>query len=168
MPPPLLVDPVTFDFTQVELDREAIEKINPQRFEMLQLDAIVSIDRESRTIVGYKDIRPDEFWVRGHMPGYPLMPGVVMCEAAAQICSVFTFGENLLSLDFVGFGGMENVRFRGPVHIGDRFVLVAKAVKLHRRQTIFNVQGFVDTTMVFQADIIGVPMSRKGFQKDEG
>ena len=43
----------------------------------------------------------------------------------------------------MGFGGMENVRFRSPVHPGDRLVLVGKAVKLHPRQTIFNVQGFV-------------------------
>lgn len=161
MPPPLIVDPATFDFVRPELDHEAILKINPQRFEMVQLDAIVKIDRPNRIIIGYKDVRSDEFWVRGHMPDYPLLPGVLMCEAAAQICSIYTFDEKLLSADFVGFGGMENVRFRGPVHVGDRFVLVARAVKLHRRQTVFNVQGFVGPTMVFQGDIIGVPMSRK-------
>ena len=53
---------------------------------------------------------------------------------------------------------MENVRFRGLVRPGDRLVLVAKAEKLHRRQTMFNVQGFVGAVMVFHGDIIGVPM----------
>jgi 3-hydroxyacyl-[acyl-carrier-protein] dehydratase len=47
------------------------------------------------------------------------------------------------------------------VRPGDRFVLIGKATRLHRRQTIFNVQGFVGTTMVFHADVIGVPLSRK-------
>jgi 3-hydroxyacyl-[acyl-carrier-protein] dehydratase len=56
---------------------------------------------------------------------------------------------------------MEDVRFRGIVRPGDRLVLVGKVMKLHRRQTIFDVQGFVGTTMVFHANIIGVPMSRK-------
>ena len=95
------------------------------------------------------------------MPGYPLLPGVLMCEAAAQLCSYYTKLQGLGDGDFIGFGGMENVRFRAPVRPGDRLVLIAKVIKFNRRQTIFNVQGFVGTTMVFHADIIGVPISRK-------
>lgn len=56
---------------------------------------------------------------------------------------------------------MNNVRFRVPVRIGDRFVLIAKATRLHRRQTVFDVQGFVGSTMVFHAEIIGVPLNRQ-------
>ena len=52
------------------------------------------------------------------------------------------------------------MRFRGVVRPGDRLVLVAKAEKLHRRQTVFNVQGFVGAVMVFHGEIIGVPMPR--------
>ena len=58
-------------------------------FEMEQLTAIVFDDVERGICVGYKDIGPDEFWVRGHMPGMPLMPGVIMCESAAQLCGYF-------------------------------------------------------------------------------
>jgi 3-hydroxyacyl-[acyl-carrier-protein] dehydratase len=56
---------------------------------------------------------------------------------------------------------MENVRFRGPVRPGDRLVLVGKAVSVHRRQSTFNVQGFVGASMVFHADVIGVPMKQR-------
>ena len=70
-------------------DREAIRQVNPQRFEMEQLTAIVYVDPVNHVIVGYKDVRHDEFWVRGHMPDYPLLPGVLMCEAAAQLCSYY-------------------------------------------------------------------------------
>src|SRR5262249_12949289 len=154
-------DPVKLDLSRVVADKEAIRKVNPQRFEMEQLDAVVYEDTVNHVIAGYKDVRPDEFWVRGHMPGYPLMPGVMICEAAAQLAGYFPFRYGLLQGDFVGFGGMENVRFRGVVHVGDRLVLIAKAVKLHRRQTIFNVQGFVGDTMVFHGEIIGVSMTRK-------
>jgi 3-hydroxyacyl-[acyl-carrier-protein] dehydratase len=94
------------------------------------------------------------------MPGYPLLPGVLMCEAAAQLCSYYCFQAGLLQGDFIGFGGMENVRFRGVVRPGDRFVLVAKGEKLHRRKTVFNVQGFVGAAMVFHGDIIGVPITK--------
>src|SRR5262249_10432134 len=162
MPPELHFDPAGLDFNRVVADQEAIRRVNPQRFEMEQLTAIVYLDPTQQLIAGYRDVHPDEFWVRGHMPEYPLMPGVLMCEAAAQLCSYYIVTQGLQQGDFIGFGGMENVRFRGTVHPGDRLVLIGKALKYHRRQTIFNVQGFVGSTMVFHADIIGVPITRKG------
>jgi 3-hydroxyacyl-[acyl-carrier-protein] dehydratase len=161
MPPELHLDPARLDLGAVLADREAIRRVNPQRFEMEQLDAIVLLDKERQLIAGYKDVGGDEFWVRGHMPGFPLLPGVLVCEAAAQLCSYYVAAAGLLHGDFVAFGGLENVRFRGTVRPGDRLVLIGKAVRLNRRQTVFNVQGFVGPAMVFNADIIGVPFSRK-------
>jgi 3-hydroxyacyl-[acyl-carrier-protein] dehydratase len=161
MPPEVHFDPARLDFNNVLADREAIRRVNPQRFEMEQLDAIIKVEPGQHLLAGYKDVHGDEFWVRGHMPGYPLLPGVLMCEAAAQLCSYYCMTNNLLQGDFIGFGGLENVRFRGTVRPGDRLVLVGKGLKMHRRQTVFNVQGFVGTTMVFHADIIGVPLMRQ-------
>jgi 3-hydroxyacyl-[acyl-carrier-protein] dehydratase len=161
MPPEFHFDPSQLDFRRPLAGRAEIERVNPQRYEMEQLTAIVHVEPDRHLIVGYKDVTADEFWVRGHMPGYPLMPGVLMCEAAAQLCSYYIMTYGTKQGDFLGFGGMDNVRFRGTVKPGDRLVLVSKATKLHRRQTIFNVQGFVGSTMVFHADIIGVPMTRQ-------
>jgi 3-hydroxyacyl-[acyl-carrier-protein] dehydratase len=161
MPPELHFDPTQLDLGRVVADQDAIRRIIPQRFEMEQLTAIVYLDPQQNLIVGYKDVRPEEFWVRGHMPDYPLLPGVLMCEAAAQLCTYYIVTQGLLQGDFVGFGGLENVRFRSPVRPGDRLVLIAKGMRMHRRQTIFNVQGFVGKTMAFHADILGVPLTRK-------
>ena len=163
------MDPLQIDTRQVVCDREGLRAINPQRFEMEQLDAIVYIDRVGHVCIGYKDVRDDEFWVRGHMPDYPLMPGVLMCEAAAQLVSYYYMVTSELKAgDFVGFGGMENVRFRGPVKPGDRLLLVGKGLRVHRRQTIFNVQGFVGKSLVFHADIIGIPLSKRDVvERDE-
>jgi 3-hydroxyacyl-[acyl-carrier-protein] dehydratase len=161
MPPETHFDPARLDFGSIVADQEAIRRINPQRFEMEHLTAIVFMDKENHIIAGYKDVHPDEFWVRGHMPGYPLLPGVIICEAAAQISAFFNNSLGNASGDFIGFGGMENVRFRGTVHPGDRLVLIAKAISMNRRKTVFNVQGFVGQKMVFHGDIIGVPMMRK-------
>ncbi len=161
MPPELHFDPSQLDLGRVVASRPEIERVNPQRFEMEQLTAIVHMDTSQHLIAGYKDVTADEFWVRGHMPDYPLMPGVLMCEAAAQLCSYYIMTNGLMQGDFLGFGGMENVRFRGPVRPGDRLLLIGKGTKMHRRQTIFNVQGFVGSTMVFHADIIGVPLVRQ-------
>jgi 3-hydroxyacyl-[acyl-carrier-protein] dehydratase len=161
MPPELNFDLAKIDFSHVLADREAIRKVNPQRFEMEQLDAVVHLDPREKIIVGYKDVRDDEFWVRGHMPGYPLLPGVLMCEASAQLCVYYSTTQRVVDAELLGFAGMENVRFRNQVRPGDRLVLVAKGTKFHRRQIIFNVQGFVAGTMVFHADIIGMPIRRK-------
>ena len=159
MPPELHFDPSRLDVSNVVADREAIRAVNPQRFEMEQLTAIVHVDTAGQIIAGYKDVRPDEFWVRGHMPGDPLLPGVLMCEAAAQLCSYYISTHGLMQGDYIGFGGLENVRFRGVVRPGDRLLLVGKALRINRRQAVFNVQGFVGSTMAFHAQIIGVPMS---------
>jgi 3-hydroxyacyl-[acyl-carrier-protein] dehydratase len=164
MPPVPLVDPTTIDTSRVLVDREGIRRTNPQRFEMEQLTAIVALVPEKHLVVGYKDVEPDEFWVRGHLPDFPLMPGVLICEAAAQLSSYFFCQViKLPGSTFLGFGGMEDVRFRGPVRPGDRLILVSQAARIHRRQTIFETQGFVKTndemSMVYHGRIIGVPLT---------
>lgn len=161
MPPELHFDLEKIDLNRIVADQEAIRKVNQQRFEMEQLTAIVYLDTVQHVAIGYKDVRHDEFWARGHMPGYPLMPGVLMCEAAAQLTGYYISSQKLMGGDFIGFGGLENVRFRAPVKPGDRLVLVGKGIRINRRQTICNVQGFVGTTMVFHADVLGVPLMRK-------
>ena len=161
MPPVALVDPTTIDTSRVIADLETIRQGNPQRFEMEQLTAIVRIDLDEKLVIGYKDVRPDEFWVRGHMPDYPLMPGVLICEAAAQLSSYYCHQIKLAEDSFIGFGGMEDVRFRGQVRPGDRLVLVSQAVRVHRRQTVFETQGFVGANMVYHGKIIGVPLGNR-------
>ncbi len=86
MPPSFL-----FDLSLLNLDAEpiydqaTINQVNPQRFEMQQLDGILWQDTERHLILGYKEVTDQEFWIRGHVPGRPLMPGVIMIEAAAQL-----------------------------------------------------------------------------------
>jgi 3-hydroxyacyl-[acyl-carrier-protein] dehydratase len=161
MPPELHFDLAKVDFSKVIADREAIRKVNPQRFAMEQVDAVVYLDPRAGIIVGYKDVRNDEFWVSGHMPGYPLLPGVLMCEASAQLCAYYSTTQGIVHGDILGFGGMDNVRFRNQVRPGDRLVLVGKGLKFHRRQIVFNVQGFVGDTMAFHGDIIGMSLARQ-------
>ncbi|MEN6424488.1 MAG: beta-hydroxyacyl-ACP dehydratase, partial [Phycisphaerales bacterium] len=68
-------------------DREAICRVNPQRFEMQHLDGILWYDKDKACVLGYKDVTHKEFWIRGHIPGRPLMPGVIQIESAAQLLS---------------------------------------------------------------------------------
>ena len=165
----LIVDLDAIDLTQVVADQEEIRKYNPQRHEMEQLNAIVHIDRARDVCLGYKDLAADEFWVRGHMPAAPLMPGVVMCESAAQISSFYTQRFDLLGSEMVGFGGLDEVRFRGMVAPGDRFYVCCQLVKVRRnRMIIANFQGFVDKELVVQGQIRGIPLSSDAIQSNRG
>ena len=80
MPSRLFIDLSTIDLDRVIYDVEAIEQVNLQRYEMRHLDGIVHLDPEAGYVVGFKDVTDDEFWVRGHIPGRPLFPGVLMIE----------------------------------------------------------------------------------------
>ena len=83
-----LYDLSKIDFDQVLVDREGIGKYNPQRFQMEQLTAIVYENLEEQICVGYKDITNEEFWVQGHMPGMPLMPGVITSHARERFINI--------------------------------------------------------------------------------
>lgn len=155
---PAILEFSEFDLDQVVADIEVIRRHNRQRFEMEQLTAICFEDHKRRICVGYKDLGPHEFWVRGHMPGMPLMPGVIMCEAAAQMASYYTHRYELMEGDLIGFGGLEDVRFRGIVRPGDRLVIMAQLLKIRRQMLTCEFQGYARENRVCEGVIIGIPL----------
>ena len=155
----LLYDLSKIDFRHVVADVEAIRQFNRQRFEMEQLTAVVYENLDEGICIGYKDVRRDEFWVRGHMPSMPLMPGVIMVEAAAQISSYFAQKYDCLGAKVIGFGGLEEVRFRDPVIPGDRLILISRLLKSRRgRMIICRFQGVVGESVVVDGVLKGVPI----------
>ncbi len=158
MAPNALFDVRTLDLSQIEYDIEEIRKANPQRYEFEQLTAILKVLPDEKLIIGYRDIKTDEFWVRGHIPGNPLFPGVLMLEAAAQLATFFRFKMAATEYKFMGFAGIDKVRFRGSVVPGDQLIIVAKAIRFTRRICVFAAQGFVLNKLVFDAEITGVTM----------
>ena len=155
---PIILDPSEFHLDRVVADIDEIRRYNPQRHEMEQLTAICYSDTENNICVGYKDLGPDEFWVRGHMPGVPLMPGVVMCEAAAQVASYYALKENLMETEMVGYGGLSDIRFRGVVRPGDRFVIVVRLLKIRRLMMTCEFQCFVGENIVCEGVLKGIPL----------
>ena len=156
----LLVDPQEIDYSNIVADLEEIRRHNPQRGAMEQLTAIVWDDPETNLCIGYRELsKQDEFWITGHMPGMPLMPGVIMCEAAAQVCSYHSHRHDLLGCEIMGFGGLDGVRFRGIVRPGNRLTIACKITNLRRGRMIASrFQGFVDETLVCEGEIRGVPL----------
>lgn len=156
MPPVLF-----FDLSKIDLNGELvftkadIEKENPQRYEMQHLDGIIWYDKESRFVLGYKDITEDEFWIRGHIPGEPLMPGVIMVEAAAQLLSFYV--KRVFGVEgFIGFSSIESAKFRARVVPGDRLLLLGHITSIKSRKFTAEIQGVVGDTMVFETNVSGM------------
>lgn len=155
----LIFDLSQIDMNHVIADTEEIRKYNPQRYEMEQLTAIVYLSDDPCVGIGYKDTSVNDFWVRGHMPGMPIMPGIVMLEAAAQLSSFITQRFDLLGVDMVGFGGLEDVRFRDPVLPGDRLILICALQKVRpKRIIVCRFQGVVNDAIVVEGIIKGIPI----------
>jgi 3-hydroxyacyl-[acyl-carrier-protein] dehydratase len=155
MPPQLLFDTSGIDLNRVLFGKEEILKYNPQDFEMQQLDAVVWYDKDKHFSIGFKDVTLDEFWVRGHIPGRPIMPGVIMIEAAAQLSSVYM--KKIYGLEgFIGFAAIESARFRGTVVPGERLYMLCHISKMRSRKYTATVQGLVNGQMVFDCEISGM------------
>ena len=148
----------TIDLDHVIADRTQIYDVLPHRAPMDMLTAIVHVDAEDKLIIGYKDIPKDEFWVPGHMPGYPIFPGVLMCEAAAQLSAYYTMVQLNSDKTLMGLGGIDNTRFRRTIRPGEQLVLVGKGMRVKPRLTYFNVQGYVNGELAFHTDIMGVAL----------
>jgi 3-hydroxyacyl-[acyl-carrier-protein] dehydratase len=136
-------------------DRTVIAEVNPQSYEMSQLDGIIWYDRPKLLVLGYKDVTEDEFWIRGHIPGRPIMPAVIMIEAAAQVSSFFM--KRIYGLTgFIGFSGIEQAKFRDMVVPGDRLYLLAHISKVRSRQFSADVQGLVNDKLAFDTTVTGM------------
>lgn len=157
MAPSLLIDFETLQNFPVVKDVAAIEAVNPHRGAMRLLDGIVYSNMDTRMFAAYKDIRDDEFWVPGHIPGRPIFPGVLMIEAAAQLAS-YSCLSYYTDVPFMGFAGTDGVKFRGQVTPGQRLWVVLHQTELRRRRCTCASQGIVDGQLVFEATIRGMPM----------
>ena len=146
------------DFTRVLYDHATIYERMPQAFEFALIDAVCLLDRDKGLAVAYRDCRPDEWWVRGHVPGNPIFPGVLQLESAAQLTAFMTRYVDCYD-GFIAFGGVENCRFREVVTPPARFVLIAQITENRSRRVRSRTQGVVDGKLVFEADVIGMSVN---------
>jgi 3-hydroxyacyl-[acyl-carrier-protein] dehydratase len=133
-----------------------------QRDEVEQLDRIIWVNDEVTLAVASRTVRDDEWWVSGHIPGNPILPGVLMIESAAQLSS-FMYESKLRKRNepgrgFLGFAGIDKTRFRMTVAPGDEIILVLKERKFAPRRLIAAVQGLVNGDIAFETTIIGMPI----------
>jgi 3-hydroxyacyl-[acyl-carrier-protein] dehydratase len=104
------------------LDRAAIEAILPHREPFLLIDEVLELD-PGRRVVALKRVREDEWYLRGHFPGRPVMPGVLIVEAMAQTGAVAVLAEEENRGRIALFAGIDDTRFKRIVEPGDELQL---------------------------------------------
>ena len=156
------VDLTKYDLNGCKISKEEIKKILPHRFEFEQLDAILDYNIDEKVFIGVRQLSPDDFWVRGHVPGMPLFPGVLMIESCAQLCALMfkkvvpeTMGK------FIAFAGVDNVRFRGSVGPHDKLILVGKGSSVSARACKCKCWALLGEKVVFEGEILGIPIQSK-------
>jgi 3-hydroxyacyl-[acyl-carrier-protein] dehydratase len=104
------------------LDRAAIEAILPHREPFLLIDEVLELEPGGR-VVALKRVREDEWYLRGHFPGRPVMPGVLIVEAMAQTGAVAVLSEEENRGRIALFAGIDDTRFKRIVEPGDELQL---------------------------------------------
>lgn len=142
-------------------DVQAIQRILPHRFPFLLVDRIVELVPQER-VVGYKNVTINEPFFSGHFPGHPIMPGVLIIEAMAQVGGVLLLNtEADPDSKLVYFTGIDNVRFRKPVLPGDQLWFEVEMVKYRRSMCKMAGKAFVDGELVCEAELMAAIVDRE-------
>ena len=137
---------------EAAMDTRSIQRILPHRYPMLMVDRVLEIDGDRRAI-GIKNVTFNDIFFQGHYPGTPIMPGVLIVEAMAQL------GGILLSQKLEHTGklavllSMDKVKMRHPVVPGDQLILEATAVRVKSRTGHVRCKAFVTDKLAAEADI---------------
>lgn len=139
--------------TLESIDILELMKLLPHRYPFLLLDRIVDVDGDN-SATGIKNVTYNEPHFQGHFPGQPVMPGVLIVEAMAQVAGAISLraaGSDKPSL--VYFLTIDDAKFRKPVVPGDRLEIKVRKIKKRGNIVRFACEAFVDSAMVAEAEI---------------
>lgn len=142
------------------MDVLEIMKIIPHRYPLLLVDKILEMELGKR-IVGLKNVSMNEPFFQGHFPGYPLMPGVYMLEAMAQVGGILMIKSLGLEIGkyAVVFAGIDEARFKRPVYPGDQLIMELETISL--KKTISKMKGVATVNNQVVAEAILMAAARE-------
>jgi UDP-3-O-[3-hydroxymyristoyl] N-acetylglucosamine deacetylase/3-hydroxyacyl-[acyl-carrier-protein] dehydratase len=142
------------------LQIEQIMNILPHRFPFLLVDKILHIEKGKR-IVGVKNVSVNEHYFEGHFPQYPIMPGVLIVEAMAQVGGILILSEERNTGRLIYFTGMDNVRFRKPVRPGDQLLIEVVPIRVRESAGKMKATASVQNTLVAEAELMFALVERE-------
>ena len=135
------------------LDINEIMKTLPHRYPFLLVDRVKELEVNKR-IVATKNVTINEPFFQGHFPGHPIMPGVLIIEAMAQVGGVLAYrSQPDTEGKVVYFMGIDKAKFRRPVVPGDMLEFVLEVIKQRRNIWVFKAEAFVDGERAAEAEI---------------
>ncbi|MEK6602858.1 MAG: 3-hydroxyacyl-ACP dehydratase FabZ [Nitrospirota bacterium] len=138
------------------LDVTEIQAILPHRYPFLLVDRIEGLEVGKR-VIGIKNVTINEPFFQGHFPGRPIMPGVLIIEAMAQVGGVLAFkSAKETGAKLVYFMGIEKAKFRKPVTPGDRLRFVVEVLRARHPYWKMRGEVFVDDTLVCEAELMAM------------
>lgn len=138
------------------MDINEILEYLPHRYPMLLVDRVLECE-PGKHIVGFKNVTMNEPYFQGHFPHYPVMPGVLIIEALAQVSAILSFktlGTKPDDKSVYYFVGIDNARFKRPVLPGDQLVLESEIERHVRGIWKFKSRAKVGETLVAEADLM--------------
>lgn len=135
------------------LDVNEIMKLLPHRFPFLLVDRVLEID-PGKKIVGLKNVTMNEPFFPGHFPGHPVMPGVLIVEAMAQVAAILVYSSSDDNKDKITyFVGIDKTKFRKPVVPGDQLRLELEVIGCRRGIYTFSGKAYVDGKLVTESEL---------------
>jgi 3-hydroxyacyl-[acyl-carrier-protein] dehydratase len=135
-----------------KLDIKEIQKIIPHRYPFLLIDKIEKLE-EGKSAVGYKNVTMNEYFFQGHFPTEPVMPGVLIIEALAQVGAVVILSKPENAGKIAYFGGINKARFRRKVVPGDTLRLEVEITKVKGNVGIGRAIAYIESEVAAQAEL---------------
>lgn len=141
------------------IDTNGIQKFLPHRYPFLMVDKIIELEPNAKA-VGIKNVTINESFFQGHFPGNPIMPGVLIVEAMAQVAGVLAFNSGIQG-EAVYFMSIEKAKFRKPVVPGDQLRMEIKVLQQRGNVWKFSGDAIVEGKVASEAEFTAMVIAKE-------